>query len=203
MSEINVLQVFPCSLLLNLASIRHEPTCIFIRLFSCMYTIGSHRCIDCKESNTGWHPDSIMTCSHKKMHNRNKNLLGSIFQHDPCPNYLLCSFLSAPAPNVTEMQHHTLFLWRLIQWPVYRIWVTLVLICRFSQFDLKIDVYTKKTTWKSRFYKIFSNSNCALFTVMCKKKKKISFTNWCIFLDMAWVIWKGMRDIQFLWEWTL
>lgn len=82
-----------------------------------------------------------------------------------------------------------------------------MLICKLSQFDLNGERKKKKKRLcilkdymrKSHFYKIFRcPTDCALFTVLCK----ISFTNWCIFLDTAWAIWKGMREIQFLSEWT-
>lgn len=100
-----------------------------------------------------------------------------------------------------ETQHHTycLLLWRLITIIVYRILVTIAHVDpEISQFDLKEkkkkDVHTKeKISLLQDFFWI--PMDCALLTVLCK----ISFTNWCIFLDMAWVIWKGMKDIQFLW----
>lgn len=98
-----MLQVFSCSLFLTLGSTRLEPI-LYIYKVVILYVYDELALLHRLYREQYWLADtlSIMTCglAIKKCIIENKNLMGSIFQHEPCPNYLPCGFLCTQAPNV-------------------------------------------------------------------------------------------------------
>lgn len=86
----------------KLGSIRHEPSCIFMRSdFVCFHNFSQFRVV---QRAIPADTLSLMTCnlaiSQYLLENKN---LDSILQHDPCPNYLPHSF------SYTQIQMYMIF----------------------------------------------------------------------------------------------